>query len=55
MFGHFTILCMKGLSKIGFSMECFTTDFCDFLPKKNWLLGGPLGTRHQIQAFQGFS
>ena len=44
-------------SKIGFSMECFTLIFCDFLPKsvKIWLLGGWLGTRHQIQAFRGFS
>ena len=27
------------LSKIGFSMDCFTADFCDFLPKsvKIWL------------------
>ena len=31
--------------------------FCDFLPKNVtiWLLGGRLGTHHQIQAFQGFS
>ena len=45
------------LSKIGFSMECFTADFCEFLPKnvKIWLLVGRLGTRYQIRAFQGFS
>ena len=31
--------------------------FCNFLAKsvKIWLLGGRLGTLHQIQAFQGFS
>ena len=29
------------LSKVGFSTECFTLTFCDFLPKnvKIWLLG----------------
>ena len=45
------------LGKIGFSMECFRLFFCNFLSKniKIWLLGGRLGTRHQIQAFQGFS
>ena len=45
------------LSKIGFSMECFTADFCDFLQKnvKIWLSVGRLGTRYQIQAFQRFS
>ena len=39
------------LSKMGFSMERFTDDFLQFLPKsvKNWLLGRRLGTRHQIQ------
>ena len=44
------------LSK-GFSMDCFTLIFCDFLPKtvKIWLYCGRLGTRHQIQAFQRFS
>ena len=44
------------LSKKGFSMECFTADFCNFLPItiKIWLLGGWLGTHHQIQAIQGF-
>ena len=43
-------------SKIGFS-DCFTAIFCDFLPKnvKIWLLGGRLGTLHQMQAFQRFS
>ena len=41
------------LSKIGFSKLIF----CDFLPKivKICLFGGRVGTRHQIQAFQGFS
>ena len=45
------------LSKTGSSMECFTSDFLRFFTKKCqiWLLGGRLGTRHQIQAFQGFS
>ena len=45
------------LSKIGFFMECFTADFLQFLSKnvKILLFGGRLGTRHQIQAFQGFS
>ena len=45
------------LSKTVFSMECFTADFLRFFPEnvKIWLLGGRLGTRHQIQAFQGFS
>ena len=39
------------LSKIE---KCFTVDFLHFLPKI-WILGGWLGTRHQIQAFQRFS
>ena len=45
------------LSKTGFPMECFTLIFCNFLQKtvKIWLLGGRLGTCHQIQTFQGFS
>ena len=45
------------LSKIGFSMECFTADFLRFFTEKrqNLALVGQLGTRHQIQAFQGFS
>ena len=44
------------LSEIGFSMEWFTADFLQFFTKnvKIWLLVGRLGTRHQIQAFQGF-
>ena len=48
---------MTKLSKIGFSMEWFTADFLQFFTKnvKIWLLVGRLGTRHQIQAFQGFS
>ena len=37
-------------SKRGFSMECFTAKTIE-----NWLLGGWLGTHHQIQAFHGFS
>ena len=45
------------LSKIGFSVECFTADFLQFFTKnvKIWVLIGRLGTRYQIQAFQGFS
>ena len=45
------------LGKKGFWMECFTADFLqDFNENvKIWLLGSRLGTRHQIQAFQGFS
>ena len=39
------------LSKIE---KCYTVDFLHFLPKI-WILGGWLGTRHQIQAFQRFS
>ena len=44
------------LSQIGFSVECFTADFLQFFTKKRqiWLLGGRLGTRHQIQAFPAF-
>ena len=35
----------------------FSVDFLQFLPRyvKSWLWGGRLGTRHQTQAFQGFS
>ena len=38
-------------------MEWFAADFLQFFSKnvKIWLLVGRLGTRHQIQAFQGFS
>ena len=45
------------LSKIGFSMDCFTADFWGFFNEnvRIWLSGGRLSTRHQIQAFQGFS
>ena len=46
------------LSKIDFSVECFTAYFFfDFLPKnvKVWHLEGWVGTRHQIQVFQDFS
>ena len=45
------------LSKTGFTMECFTADFYDFLQKnvKIWFLGDRLGTCHQIQAFKCFS
>ena len=45
------------LSKRGCSMECFTAGFLRVLPKnvKIWILGGLLGTRRQIQAFQRFS
>ena len=48
---------MTKLSKVGFSVECFTADILQFLPKNVtiWLLVGRLGTRHQIQAFQQFS
>ena len=45
------------LSKVGFSMECFTADFLQFLSTtvKICLLGGRLDTCHQFQALQGFS
>ena len=48
---------LRRLRKIGLSMECFTADFCNFLPKdfKTWLLGGWLSTGHQTPGFQGFS
>ena len=48
---------LRKLRKIAFPIESFTADFCNFLAKnlKIWLLDGKLGTRHQIQAFQGFS
>ena len=38
-------------------MECFAADFLQFFSKnvEIWLLGGRLGTPHQIQAFQAFS
>ena len=44
-------------SKTGFSLERFTAGFLQFTSAtvKNWLLGGPLGTCHLFQAFQGFS
>ena len=45
------------LSKIGFSMECFTADFLKLFTKKrqNLFFGGRLGTCHQTEAFQGIS
>ena len=45
------------LSEIGFCMECFGADFSRVFNEnvKIWLLGVRLGTRNQIQAFQGFS
>ena len=44
------------LSKIVFSVKRFTTDCLQFSGTivKISLLRGHLGTRHQIQAFQGF-
>ena len=38
-------------------MEYFAAVFCKFLTKNHqiWLLCRRLGTRHRIQAFQGFS
>ena len=38
-------------------MECFTAEILQFFTKKrqNLALGGRLGTRHQMQAFHGFS
>ena len=38
-------------------MKCFIADFLKFFPKnvKIWPLGARLGTRNQIQVFQGFS
>ena len=45
------------LGKIGFCMECFTAVFFRIFNGnvKIWLMGVQLGTRHQIEAFQGFS
>ena len=45
-----------GFSNIGFSMECFTADFPNFLPRPSkfvfWMAGKVLS--HQFQAFQIF-
>ena len=43
--------------KIGFCMECFTADVLrDFNENvKIWFFGVRPSTRHQIQAFRGFS
>ena len=45
------------LSKLIFFWNVLQLIFCEFLTKnvKIWFLGGQLGTRHQIQAFLGFS
>ena len=45
------------ISKICFSMKCFTADFSRYFSKNVTicLLDGRLGTHHQIQAFQWFS
>ena len=46
------------VSKIGFSVECFTAGFFAYFYQKTSKfvsLGGRLVTRHQIQTFQGFS
>ena len=45
------------ISKICVSVECFIADIPRFFSAnvKTCLLGGRLGTRHQIQAFQEFS
>ena len=43
------------LSKKALFMECFTADFLYFSSINICLLVDHLGTRHQIQAFQGFS
>ena len=44
------------LSKICFSMECFSDTFSVFrLDVKICLLGERLGTHREIQAFEGFS
>ena len=40
------------LSKMGFSMECFTDDFVFIC--HNLSLGWPLRTHHRFQAFQRF-
>ena len=55
--GHWVVDNLAKLSKIYFSVECFTADFLRDFTKgdKIWLSGGRLGTCHQIQAFQGFS
>ena len=45
------------LIKIGVLWNILRLISSDFLQKnlKSWLLSGQLGTRHQIQAFEGFS
>ena len=45
------------LTEIGFSMECLTVDFLQFLQKnvKVWPLGGRLDTWQQTQVFEVFS
>ena len=45
------------LSKIDFSMECFTVDFLRIFSESigAWASGGRLGARRRIQAFQEFS
>ena len=45
------------LSKIGFSLECFTVNFWQFYSKiiKSRFLGGRLGNCNEVEAFQGFS
>ena len=44
------------LSKIRFSVECFTAGFLQFSGSnvKTCPFGGRLGTRNKIEAFQGF-
>ena len=43
--------------EIGFSLEWFAANFLQFFTKnvKIWLLVVRLGTRHQMEAYQGFS
>ena len=41
----------KNKCKLGSSVECFTADFSRFW----WLLGGWMGARNEIQAFQRIS
>ena len=44
------------LSKIYFSVECFTADILRYFSTnvKIWLLGGRLGSRDHIEAFRDF-
>ena len=52
------VSCKRALSKMDFSVECFTNDFKQHFTIKRvkiWLLGGLLNTCCQGQVFQVFS